>query len=945
MNIGTLTTTLGLDASGAITAMTRFERQMLASVNKIQIAVQNLNTTMNRVGGGVKPMTPVIDDKPAIKSVKNIQSSLAGLNSGLQRFGYLATTTLTLPLVLAGKAVFTFAKDYEYAMQKIVGLTGVAQSAVNDWSKEILAIGPQLGRTPKELIDALYFISSSGIKGAEAMNVLKLSAKAATAGLGTTQTVADLLTSTLNAYAGTGLTAAYATDVLVAGVREGKAEAEGFASAMGQIIPIAAQLGVSFDQVAGGMAAITLSGASSANAAVYLKGVFNSLLKASSQGEKALNSVGTSYAELRNILSQQGLIALMQKLRDIQMKYGDELLSDVLPNIRALTGYLSLAGKNFKYNTELMKRVTESTGSLGRAFAAVSDTIKVRYDKAISQAQTSMILLGKSVADSVLPFLEKLVKKLEETTTWFNSLSESGKKLALTIGGIAAALGPFSLLVSAFVWIIRGLIVAVGWANKAFIALRGVMMSNPWIAAATAVLLVVGALTKYKQKVNQLARDHDSFNTTLVSVNGTLKKLRDLLPTDYGSMTLNELSAAQEAARKEWVAAEKLWKQGLKNKENFSWLEKVFGANRNNDRYMQEQSDKITQLKKQYEELGDSYYDVWKKSLIAQQIKDEEKLNATLEIGKQRLKEQQDALDSLNLSWAEHGNLIKMATLASKDNKDNWWLAAKDKDKNDLLNTKIPDRLRFGTLGPIIPKPSEFYKKGQEIPMPEPYKFQPSAEALPLTEMEKFDKELGLIALKNKTFGESFNSTREQLNFFKATLSDLWDIGMRPGNQVMDDLIKRMTELNRVAQVSDILEGAFTDLFSASMDEMKNFESFIKSWGQSVLQAFQRLAAQLIAQKLVGIIFGLATGGGSTMGNMLFNLTGGFKGAQGGVVPSGYPNDTYPALLTSGETVIPKGITNLKGQGQIQFAPVEFVIKENELVGILRKANTRKSLY
>ncbi|MBU2177549.1 MAG: hypothetical protein KJ556_20855, partial [Gammaproteobacteria bacterium] len=29
--------------------------------------------------------------------------------------------------------------------------------------------------------------------------------------------------------------------------------------------------------------------------------------------------------------------------------------------------------------------------------------------------------------------------------------------------------------------------------------------------------------------------------------------------------------------------------------------------------------------------------------------------------------------------------------------------------------------------------------------------------------------------------------------------------------------------------------------------------------------------------------------------------------AQGGIVPAGYPNDTYPALLTSGERVIPPG--------------------------------------
>ena len=31
------------------------------------------------------------------------------------------------------------------------------------------------------------------------------------------------------------------------------------------------------------------------------------------------------------------------------------------------------------------------------------------------------------------------------------------------------------------------------------------------------------------------------------------------------------------------------------------------------------------------------------------------------------------------------------------------------------------------------------------------------------------------------------------------------------------------------------------------------------------------------------------------------------KHAMGGIVPPGYPNDTYPAALTSGETIVPAG--------------------------------------
>jgi hypothetical protein len=70
------------------------------------------------------------------------------------------------------------------------------------------------------------------------------------------------------------------------------------------------------------------------------------------------------------------------------------------------------------------------------------------------------------------------------------------------------------------------------------------------------------------------------------------------------------------------------------------------------------------------------------------------------------------------------------------------------------------------------------------------------------------------------------------------------------------------------------------------------------------------------------------------------------KMAEGGLVPKGYPNDTYPALLTSGETIVPPGkLAETSLKDPIDFEPVEFVIKDNQLVGILKKANTKKSLY
>jgi TP901 family phage tail tape measure protein len=824
MNLGTLTVTLGVDAT----------------------ALAGATTSMS-------------------KSINNISQKF-------RTFGYLASATVTAPIVMAGKASLDLAKNYEFAMQKIVGLTGVAQSSVNKWSDEILKMGPSIAKGPQELADALYFISSSGIKGAEAMNVLKLSAKASASGLGDTKDVADLLTSALNAYKGTGLTAAYATDVLVAAVREGKAEASGFSSAMGQIIPIASQLGVSFDQVAGGMAAITLTGSSSSQAAVYLKGVFNSLLKATTQGEAALRKTGNSYAGLRKILGEQGVIPLMQRLRDIQVKYGDELLSDVLPNIRALTGYLSLAGKNFKYNTELMNRVTNASGSLAKSFAAVSDTIKFRYDAAIAQAQTSLISLGKSIATAFLPLLDSLVKALGKVTDRFNDLSDAQKENRLKWVAFIALLGPASLLISVLGYGISGLIkifktlgtiisvVNVGLDAMGFKILKlgalkltnlksGILsvlgfLGESGAAAMTAgVGIAVGgatiAVTKYAKKVKELAKEHDLYYTTLVNVNGELKKLKDLTETDVEAMTKQQAAVAMDQVRKAWIAAEAGWKQREKNKS----LPMV--NQKENLKQQVEYARQIAEYSKLYDEL----------------------LNAYL----------------------------------------------------------LGDMDKFSTLQKNITKNFEDQKVAAE----------------------NLKKELAAI---NKWYLDRYNDSMKKAGENKQTpftgFPDMRMFFMRTSTFTAG--LPTLEETNKAMERTKVLASELTQIFSDM------FMTIGEGWSKfidSIVQGIKKLVAEIMARVVVFAILSIISGGTSTLalgakglikggfGNFLFKGLG--RGmANGGVVPPGFPNDSYPARLTSGETVLPPNKLDNLSRAQTIKVKVDGEIKGSgrDLAVIIRRA-------
>ena len=184
------------------------------------------------------------------------------------------------------------AMELETTFGKIAALTDTPKSAIAGLRDEVLKLGTEIPVSANEMSKALYFISSSGIKGADAMKVLEVSSKAAAAGLGETQVIADAVTSALNAYGLGADKATKITDILVQTVKEGKGEPAELAGSLGKILPIAAAAGVSMEQVAAAMATMTRTGMNADEAATSLRGTISALMAPGKQAADALASIG-----------------------------------------------------------------------------------------------------------------------------------------------------------------------------------------------------------------------------------------------------------------------------------------------------------------------------------------------------------------------------------------------------------------------------------------------------------------------------------------------------------------------------------------------------------------------------------------------------------------------------------------------------------------------------
>ncbi len=354
---------------------------------------------------------------------------------------------VTLALLGAAAAAVAAGTEFESSMKKIESLVGLSAEAVDGMTDSVKALASETGRGPKELADAMFFITSAGLRGQVALDTLEASAKAAAVGLGDTATIADLATSALNAYGSDVLSAADATDVMVAAVREGKLDAEELAGSMGKVLPIASAMGVSFNEVGAAFAALSRTGTNAAEAATQVRGIMSSLLRPTKQAEEALTGMGLSSEGLRQQLKQKGLLATLKTLSD-KFDGNSAAAASVFGNIRALSGVMDLMGANVEGTEAIFASMTDTTGMLDEAFKITAETTAFKFQTAMAEAKKMLVDLGEAIIPIAVTMLEGI-----------RSL----------VGAFAAMPGPLKLAAGAMV----AFVVASGPIGQIAIAVGG----------------------------------------------------------------------------------------------------------------------------------------------------------------------------------------------------------------------------------------------------------------------------------------------------------------------------------------------------------------------------------------------------------------------------------------------------------------------------------------
>jgi hypothetical protein len=205
----------------------------------------------------------------------------------------------------------------------------------------------------------------------------------------------------------------------------------------------------------------------------------------------------------------------------------------------------------------------------------------------------------------------------------------------------------------------------------------------------------------------------------------------------------------------------------------------------------------------------------------------------------------------------------------------------------------------------------------------------------PPTFLESVTTELTRVAAYNKMVGESANTLTDQIEIYKRAMQTLFDseqyrIGGPEAIAAMGQLIseydKLISQQDKLAfsvrRMASTLSNALTDIASQLGAAFVGTEGAWTGIVDTILQTASSVinvllaeaAAALLMHKAVAMPIGGLIAGGIAVG-ALMAMWEGYKGSlsnvaqmkHGGIVPPGYPNDSYPAALTSGEMVTPPG--------------------------------------
>lgn len=414
----------------------------------------------------------------------------------------LADVGLAIGAAAVGIGIYSVkaAANYEQLTTTLVTGGGEQLANLEMVRQGMLTMAGQVGENADDLAKGMYYVESASFHGAAGLQVLQAAAEGAKIGMTDDISVAQGLTTELKDYHQSASLATGVTGQMVAAVAAGKQTMGEFSSSLATILPTAAALHISFQQISAAEATMTEDGVPAADAATALRSAMEQLINPSTAAKQAMMQLGINVTGMRTALASGDLTGVMNTfsvamgnsakngmsqaniMRDLGVAFGgikgQSVAMNLIPNMGEYTANLSTIGT-------VQQGARKETASWQLTQKDLNDQL----DRTGAALNSAAIMLGTTFLPQISGFLTNdLNPVIAGMDTWIAQnprVVSTIEKIGLAVGALALAeklSGP-----------LRDALGLIGLIRKAAGAGSGKGFATPLMNVTADVVNVTGA--------------------------------------------------------------------------------------------------------------------------------------------------------------------------------------------------------------------------------------------------------------------------------------------------------------------------------------------------------------------------------------------------------------------------------------------------------------------
>jgi TP901 family phage tail tape measure protein len=447
-------------------------------------------------------------DAGASSTINRVGAATAGLTSvttsgSLKLFAYShlfgvvgqAATRAGTALLGVSVAAGKLAMDFDHAMGLVQTQAHLSQKAFEDLSSSVLDTSSKYGVAATQIASGLYDIFSTTNQTAKQAKVsIDTLAKASVAGAIDMSTATRGVVDIQNAF---GKAAGTTTDVLnlqFQMLRKSAGTYPELVSAFGNVISAASQMDQTLQTAAGSIAFLTLRGRTQAQASISVSRALDQLSKSAKDVKSTLGvdifTATGDFKQLNDIITEMSAKMAGMTSKERAQAFYDMFGAGSIQANRFFRIAIPQADKLNESIGEMSK--TQIAGQLQKAF-----NIMRKNDPSyiFHKLTESLKNLGISIANTLAPAFQSVVKDIQKVVDWFNNLSDATKesigRWVILSGAILLVTGIVLKFVSTIMFMTSIMKLAGQGAGGLFSILTGASLGI--VGTVAAVIALAGA--------------------------------------------------------------------------------------------------------------------------------------------------------------------------------------------------------------------------------------------------------------------------------------------------------------------------------------------------------------------------------------------------------------------------------------------------------------------